>query len=130
VNRRLLTLWRVRYRRGSDRDERVAHPDDPDLAVDLVDVVLSPPVVVNREFTLDYQAESVRIDGVDDPPLTGTITGLVSYTSLDEGQYNWLISRLDAWAIDRTPLRYVAAPDRLSAFYAPDGTMLAVPIAA
>lgn len=113
--------------RGRPANPRVAHPDDDDLTIDMRDLVLTAaPIVYNHEFHVPYRAAAATTPYLDNEPCEGALT--VAVTTLSEDQFVWIISRLDRWWRDQTPLRYVAA-DRtvLSALYPPDGDRVAFP---
>lgn len=57
----------------------------------------------------------------DDVPPTWTITASFHPGSVDEGQFVWIVKRLDGWATESAELTFVAAPRRLSAFYDSSG---------
>lgn len=110
----------------SDR-RRWADPSDTDLTVLLRGVVLGPPVVLNRDIHVPYQAESgMTADDGHVGEAYGAFTGTVSYDTND-AQFGWLIDRLDEWSVHGTPLVFAAAVGRVSTFRDPHGTVAPFP---
>lgn len=133
MNRPARSLPGVPWQRHpSESDDRVASPGDDDLTMDLVGVVIAQPVVYERDICIHYQAErgwttDGEVETTSITPFGGSISVVLSEESISEPQFDWIVGLLERWATIGTPLRFVAAPDRLSALYAPDGEFAALP---
>lgn len=113
------------------RRQQIARPDDPDLIVDYRGVVLAPAIVFNRTIYVEFDlADGRYLANGEWTPVTverAFVEFTLPYSTTAEAEFVALTAVLDQWATDRTNLRFVAAPNRRSAFHAPDGTYLDLP---
>lgn len=121
----------ARTLRPVGRNRRIASPDDLDLTVDLTGTLGTPPVVYNRDLHVEFLATAGTVTVARTPDgqvlPVWTFTATFSYQSVPEGKYTWIVQTLDRWWTDSETLRFVAAPRRISAFYAADGEMVPFP---
>lgn len=113
------------------RRQQITRPDDPDLIVDYRGVVLSPAIVFGRTIYVEFDlAEGRYVANGEWTPVTierAWIEFTLPYTTASEAEFVALTAALDRWATERTALRFVAAPNRRSAFHAPDGSYIDLP---
>jgi len=120
-------------------DPKVSRPGDPDLDIDLYNVVITECVQADQHFILEYTASDgeFRVSASSDETHVGQkravdhITGTATFGFAPDRQTDYVAhvrKTLDQWAADGTELRLCSAPGRGAQLFDPaTGTWVLLP---
>ena len=131
----LFMSWMRRHPSAYRFRAPVAKPGDTDLTWDLHGATLSSMVVFDREIVVEYTADTGhwwhKGQGyrTDDPSIgvTGTLDWHVYAGMVPNRLFDQYVETMDRWVEAGTVLRYVAAPDKIGAWYLASDPKLFLP---
>lgn len=115
-------------------DPRCAAPGDPDLDLDLYNLVLDDVVHAGHDFMLAGTATDGAFVPVDaasfdmEPVAKIDMSATFGIPTAPADQVRLYAAQLDAWVTDRTPLRLVSAPGKVSLLWDPAPGGFAMPL--
>lgn len=116
------------------RDSRCAAPGDHDLDLDVYNLVLDDVVHAGHDFMLAGTATDgafVPVDAVvagREPVVKIDMSATFGIPTAPTAQVDLYAAQLDAWVTERTPLRLVAAPGKVSLLWDPAPGGFAMPL--
>lgn len=115
-------------------DPRCAAPGDPDLDLDLYNLVLDDVVHTGHDFMLAGAATDGAFVPVDaaaadmEPVVKIDMSATFGIPTAPAAQVDLYAAQLDAWVAERTPLRLVSAPGKVSLMWDPAPGGFAMPL--
>ena len=115
-------------------DPRCAAPGDPDLDLDVYNLVLDDVVHTGHDFMLAGAATDGAFVPVDaaaadmEPVVKIDMSATFGIPTAPTAQVDLYAAQLDAWVTDRTPLRLVSAPGKVSLLWDPAPGGFAMPL--